>query len=380
MKILPLTGPFHFIGIGGAGMSPLAEILRAQGQSVSGSDEKGSAATARLSAMGVLVHEGHDARHVAGAQCVVVSSAIKDSNPELAEGRARGLRVIHRGDLLDAVMAPFAQRVAISGSHGKTTTTAMVTGILEAAGFDPTALVGGKLKGSQSGARIGHGRRVRGRGGRVRSVLPQAASDGLARDQCRSRASRHLRGHGGRDAAAFTTFALGVPAHGTAVLCADDPVAAGIAKSAARSISHLRVQRESRMCGARVSMQEGGFPRVAGAGPRGSFEFTLGVGGDMNALNALGAMAVAQRLGIAPALASRSLASFRGVARRLEWKGRTRRRRRLGRLRPSPDGNRRDPQGAPGTERGPTPGDAVPAASDHENAFAVERIHGRLLA
>jgi UDP-N-acetylmuramate--alanine ligase len=138
-------------------MSPLAEILRAQGHAVSGSDEKLSEATSRLSALGVGVFKGHDAKNVAGARCLVISSAIKDTNPELEAARSAGLRLIHRGGLLEAVMAPFPQRIAISGSHGKTTTTAMVTGILEDAGFDPMAVVGGKLKKTQSGARIGQG-------------------------------------------------------------------------------------------------------------------------------------------------------------------------------------------------------------------------------
>jgi UDP-N-acetylmuramate--alanine ligase len=320
MKILPLSGPFHFIGIGGAGMSPLAEILRGQGESVSGSDEKGSETTARLAAMGVRVRHGHEGSHVEGARCLVVSSAIKESNPELMEARARGIRVVHRGDLLEAVMAPFTRRIAISGSHGKTTTTAMVTGILESAGFDPTALVGGKLKGSQSGARIGNG------------DVFVAEADESDRSFLKLRPTLSLVTNVDREhldtyadmadvTSAFTTFALSVPAHGTAVLCADDPVTSRIAKSGgARSLTYGF--REGAGVKGRLTMNGDGFPRVNGEGPSGSFDFTLGVGGEMNALNALGAMAAAMSLDISPSLASRSLASFRGVARRLEWKGR----------------------------------------------------------
>ncbi|MBK5254944.1 MAG: UDP-N-acetylmuramate--L-alanine ligase, partial [Vicinamibacteria bacterium] len=157
MRAIPVRGPFHFVGIGGSGMSALAEILRARGECVSGSDEKASETTARLAAMGIRIHAGHDAENVSGARCLVVSSAIKEQNPELRAGRELGLRLIHRGDLLDAVMASYRLRAAISGSHGKTTTTAMIAGILEAAGFDPTVVVGGKLKGSHSGARVGGG-------------------------------------------------------------------------------------------------------------------------------------------------------------------------------------------------------------------------------
>lgn len=320
MKILPLSGPFHFVGIGGSGMSPLAEILRVQGETVSGSDEKGSDTTARLQAMGVRVHHDHDGKNVEGARCLVVSSAIKEANPELREARARGIRVVHRGDLLEAVMAPFARRIAISGSHGKTTTTAMVTGILEAAGFDPTALVGGKLKGSQSGARVGNGDVFVAEADESdRSFLKLHPTLSLVTNVDRE----HLDTYADMAdvTAAFTTFALSVPAQGTAVLCADDPVTARIAnvggeRSLTYGFSPAAAVRGS------VVMQEDGFPRVSGRGPTGEFEFTLGVGGEMNALNALGAMAAAHSLGVAPALAARALASFRGVARRLEWKGR----------------------------------------------------------
>ncbi len=317
--MLPLSGPFHFIGIGGAGMSPLAEILRGQGETVSGSDEKGSETTARLSAMGVTVHSGHDGSHLQGARCLVVSSAIRDSNPELREARARGIRVVHRGDLLEAVMAPFPRRIAISGSHGKTTTTAMVTGILEAAGFDPTAMVGGKLRGWQSGARVGHGDVfVTEADESDRSFLKLRPTLSLVTNVDRE----HLDTYADMAdvTAAFTTFALGVPAHGVSVLCADDPICSGIAKSGGEKALTYGFSETARVRG-EVSIQEGGFPRVTGSGPAGGFEFTLGVSGEMNALNALGAMAVATSLDISPALASRSLASFRGVARRLEWKG-----------------------------------------------------------
>ncbi len=320
MKAIALSGPFHFIGIGGAGMSPLAEILRAQGHTVSGSDEKASETTSRLSAMGVRVCTGHHARNIAGAGCLVFSSAIKDSNPEVLEGRAKGLRLIHRGDFLDAVMAPFGQRIAISGSHGKTTTTAMVSGILEAAGFDPTALVGGKLNGSQSGARIGEGDVFVAEADESdRSFLKLHPTLALVTNVDRE----HLDTYAdlAEVSAAFTAFALGVPTEGAAVLCADDPVTAQIAKSGRDRLLTYGFSDSADVRG-RLIVEEAGVQRITGVGGSGSFAFTLGVLGEMNALNALGAMAVAQSLGIAPALAARSLSCFRGVARRLEWKGR----------------------------------------------------------
>ena len=320
MKILPLPGPFHFIGIGGSGMSPLAEILKASGHDVSGSDEKPSSTTARLAAMGVRIHHGHDALNIDGARCLVLSSAIQESNPELVAGRAKGLRLLHRGDLLDAVMAPFKERIAISGSHGKTTTTAMVVGILEEGGLDPTALVGGKLNHAQSGARVGRGDIFVAEADESdRSFLKLHPTVSLVTNVDRE----HLDTYKSMAevTAAFSTFALNVPAHGRAVLCADDPVAKEIAKRGGPRALTYGLHEAADVHG-RVSTQDGGFPRVVGEGPGGAFDFTLGVSGEMNAVNALGALAVATTLGVSPALASRSLASFRGVARRLEWKGR----------------------------------------------------------
>jgi UDP-N-acetylmuramate--alanine ligase len=269
--------------------------------------------------MGIAIHHGHDAKNVAGVRCLVVSSAIPDSNPELMAARAGGIQVVHRGDLLEAVMAPFARRIAISGSHGKTTTTAMVTGILEAAGFDPTVLVGGKLKGSQSGARVGQGDAFVAEADESdRSFLKLHPTLSLVTNVDRE----HLDTYADMAdvTAAFTTFALGVPAHGTAVLCADDPITAQIAKTGGERALTYGFSEAAEVRG-RVTLRDDGFPHVTGLGPAGGFEFTLGVGGEMNALNALGAMAAAQSLQVAPALASRALASFRGVARRLEWKG-----------------------------------------------------------
>ena len=317
-----LQGPFHFVGIGGSGMSPLAEILRTQGQSVSGSDEKGSDTTARLEAMGIRISLGHRAENIAGARCLVISSAIKDSNPEVAQARAQGVRQVHRGDLLDAVMAPCKHRIAVSGSHGKTTTTAMVTGVLEAAGFEPSALVGGKLKGSQSGARVGAGRVFVAEADESdRSFLKLHPTISLVTNVDRE----HLDTYTDLAdvEAAFSKFALSVPAWGATVLCADDPLTAAMARRAPQTALTYGFDEAAAVRG-RVFMNADGFPEVKGRGPRGEFAFTLGVGGEMNALNALGAMAVANHLGISPALAARSLSEFRGVARRLEWKGRVR--------------------------------------------------------
>lgn len=314
-----MRGPFHFVGIGGTGMSPLAEILRAQGHQVSGSDEKRTETTDRLEAMGITIHQGHEASHVAGARCLVFSSAIKDANPELRAAREQGILTLHRGEVLAALMAPCRLRVAISGSHGKTTTTAMVTAILEAAGFDPTALVGGKLRGSRSGARIGRGDAFVAEADESdRSFLKLRPTLAMITNVDRE----HLDTYADMDdvSGAFASFARSVPADGRAVWCADDPASARIFSGwPGPSISYGF--GEAAQVRGRLTLEAGGFPRVSGTGPLGAFEFTLGIRGEMNALNALGAMAVAQTLGIAPAVASQALGAFRGVARRLEWKG-----------------------------------------------------------
>ena len=294
MMDMALKGPVHFVGVGGSGMSPLAEILRARGFSVSGSDAKDSATTRRLACLGVRIHEGHAAAHLGHARTVVVSSAIKESNPEFREARARGLDVLHRGDVLQAVMAPASVRVAVSGSHGKTTTTAMSMTVLAAAGFDPSALVGAALRGTGSGARTGA----------VNAFVAEA--DESDRSFLKLRPTHvvvtnvdreHLDTY--RDladvTAAFKAFAQMTPATGASVLCADDPVLAALARDLGDRAWTYGSAEGARVRG-RILNAPGGFARVEGEGPKGDFSFTLRLAGAMNGLNALGAMALAQSL------------------------------------------------------------------------------------
>src|SRR5436305_3694330 len=149
-------GSVHFIGIGGAGMSGIARIMLARGQHVSGSDAKDSRALTALRALGATVHVGHDAEHLGDADTVVVSSAIRDRNPELAAARTRGINVIPRAAALAALMAD-GRGVAVAGTHGKTTTTSMLTVALQHCGADPTFVIGGDLNEPGSGAHHGTG-------------------------------------------------------------------------------------------------------------------------------------------------------------------------------------------------------------------------------
>jgi UDP-N-acetylmuramate--alanine ligase len=154
--VLERLGRAHFIGVGGSGMSPLAEVLLRRGVRVSGSDEKATAVTAQLQTIGLEFHQGHDASHVGDVEVVVRSSAVRPSNPEVAEAVRRGIPVMLRGELLAALMAE-KTGIAVAGAHGKTTTTSMAGLVLDRAGLDPTVIIGGRLSHFGSSARVGGG-------------------------------------------------------------------------------------------------------------------------------------------------------------------------------------------------------------------------------
>ncbi|MCB1406435.1 MAG: UDP-N-acetylmuramate--L-alanine ligase, partial [Rhodobacteraceae bacterium] len=149
-------GPVHFIGIGGIGMSGIAEILLSQGVAVQGSDARGSAITERLERLGAVIHIGHDAANLGAAEVVVASTAIKPSNPELAAARTRGLPVVRRAEMLAELMR-LHRTVSVAGTHGKTTTTTMMAAMLDQGGFDPTVVNGGVIHAYGSNARAGAG-------------------------------------------------------------------------------------------------------------------------------------------------------------------------------------------------------------------------------
>lgn len=316
-----LRDPIHFVGLGGSGMSPLAEIARARGLRVSGSDSSASSALTRLSCMGVRTHIGHTAQNVGDAATVVLSSAIAESNPERQEALSRGLVLLHRVDALRALMDPASIRVAIAGSHGKTTTTAMVSHILAAAGFDPTAVVGGKIKSLNSGARVG-----------TLSTFVAEADESdrsfLRLDPTHAVVTNvdleHLDEYRDFDDIefAFATFATRLPDRGALIVCADDVRAMRVAKRARSPVVTYGFASEAQVRGSVVSRIDGHMA-VEGMSPAGGFRFVLPLSGDMNAQNAIGAFAMTTTLGVNPALASRALASFEAVGRRLEWKGET---------------------------------------------------------
>lgn len=325
---LAKLGRVHFTGIGGAGMSGIARIMLARGISVSGSDQADSEQLAALAALGAQVHAGHAAANVAGADTVVYSTAIRDDNPELVEARRRGLRVLHRAAALASVMLG-RRGIAVAGTHGKTTTTSMVTTVLRHCGDDPGYVIGGILSETGLGAEDGTGEAF---------VAEADESDGsflmLAPEAAivTSIEADHLDNYGSlaEIEAAFAAFARRVRPGGVLIACADDPGAAALAESA-RSLP-VRVRTYGQAPGAdyqvtgivpagmAVQLAVRGAPGT-GSAAQPATSLRIGVPGRHNALNAAAAFAAAVEIGLPAGQAAAGLATYRGARRRMEPKG-----------------------------------------------------------
>lgn len=312
----------HFVGIGGIGMAALAELLHAQGFEVSGSDIALGPTIQRLRELGVAVDIGHDRARIEGAETVVRSSAIPDDNPELEAARVAGIPIVGRGALLAEVMRT-KDAIAIAGSHGKTTTSAMTAHLLDAAGLDPTALIGGRVPrpgGFASPVKLGQGDLL------VAEVDESDGSFLLTRPilaVITNADPEHLDHYGTRDALldAFVEFANSVPFWGAAILGIDHPGIAEIApRITSRKISFgfaadADVRAES------VEDIPGGQRCHVRLGSGDGFEFEVSMPGRHNILNALAAIAVALEQGVTPAILAEAFPTFPGVARRFERKG-----------------------------------------------------------
>jgi UDP-N-acetylmuramate--alanine ligase len=316
MPAVRLSQPVHFVGVSGIGMSALARVLRARGVAVSGCTDRENAITRRLAAEGIPVAIGHAAEHVDGVQTIVVSSALAADNPDVLAARERGVAVLHRGALLAELFAA-ARGIAVAGTHGKTTTTAMAAAMLAAGGLDPTFVVGGELLGPETNAGTGAGSWF---------VAESDESDGsfLALAPHIAVVTNVENDHVGSDAEfeqmvrSFASFLDSVAADGVAIVGIDEPRSAELARRTrsartvtfgfgdadvcARDVTYARF-------GSRFSVQREG--RRLGVA-------TLGLPGAMNVQNALGAMTVALEAGVSFAAAAEALAAFRGVHRRFE--------------------------------------------------------------
>ena len=322
-------GPVHFVGIGGIGMSGIAEVMLNIGYAVQGSDAKDSANTERLRAAGARVFIGHDAQNVDGAAAVVVSTAIKAGNPEVDAARLAGVPIVHRAAML-AELVRLKWTVAIAGTHGKTTTTSMIAALLDAGGMDPTVINGGVINAYKSNAKLGLGEWM---------VVEADESDGTF-TKLRPTVSvvtnidpEHMDHYGSEAAlhAAFDAFVENLPFYGFAVLCADHPE---VQKLANRVRDRRRVtygfnpQADVRGHDLRVEGGSSVFSvtlAARDAEPVVMDNLVLPMVGRHNVQNALAAIAVAHELGVSPEGIAAGLAGFGGVKRRFtpagEWNG-----------------------------------------------------------
>jgi UDP-N-acetylmuramate--alanine ligase len=310
----------HFTGIGGIGMSGIAEVLLNLGYQISGSDVKLSPITERLAAMGARVFEGHAAGNIAGARALVVSSAIDEQNPEVQEARRLQIPVIPRGELLAELMR-LKYGIAVAGSHGKTTTTSLTATILNFAGLDPTVVVGGRV-GAMGGsnARVGHSDFL---------VVEADESDGIFLKLAPIIAvvtnvdREHLDHYPSLDAirAAFIEFVNKVPFYGAVIVCLDDPNVQGLLPEIRRrtitygATAQADVEATDIVCGPFLSEFHIRY-RTSSLG-----RFTLRIPGRHNVLNAMAAIAVAMELDVAPDVIREGLATFSGVDRRFQKRG-----------------------------------------------------------
>jgi UDP-N-acetylmuramate--alanine ligase len=311
----------HFVGIGGAGMSGIAEVLLNLGYQVSGSDGASNAATQRLAGMGATVYLGHAAEHVRNADVLVISSAIKEDNPEVVAARERHIPVVARAMMLAELMR-FKQGIAIAGTHGKTTTTSLIASVLNEAGLDPTFVIGGKLLAAGANARLGQGEWLVAEADEsdasflhlspVVSVVTNIDADHM---ETYGHDFERLKG-------AFVEFLHRLPFWGMAILCADDPVVRGLLPRIIRPVMTYGTTDDCGIQATNISASDGRMHFTAlRNGTRSPIDITLNLPGLHNVLNALAAVAVAWELQVPDAAVQRALANFSGVGRRFQRYG-----------------------------------------------------------
>ena len=314
----------HFVGVGGAGMSGIAEILHNLGYQVSGSDQAESATTQRLAGLGLKIAIGHDAAHVAGAQAVVTSTAVKGDNAEVIAARARRIPVVPRAVMLAELMR-LKKGIAIAGTHGKTTTTSLVTSVLAEAGVDPTFVIGGKLMRAGANSALGSGEYI---------VVEADESDASFLNLLPMLAvvtnidADHMETYGhdfARLKAAFVEFLHRMPFYGAAVLCGDDAGVRSIIPLLSRPVISYGLGAENQVRAVDLQALPGGQMRFTVwrnyGQPEHKFpdlKVTLNLPGVHNVLNALAAIAVATELELPDAPIVAALEKFAGVGRRFQ--------------------------------------------------------------
>jgi UDP-N-acetylmuramate--alanine ligase len=307
----------HFVGIGGAGMSGIAEVLLNLGYRISGSDLADSATTRRLEAHGAVIAIGHAASNIDGADCVVTSTAVRGDNPEVVAARSRRVPVVPRALMLAELMK-LKQGIAIAGTHGKTTTTSLVASVLAAGGLDPTFVIGGRLNSAGANARLGSGEFI---------VAEADESDGSFLNLSPTLAvitnidADHMETYGhdfARLKQAFVEFTQRLPFYGAAVLCIDDPVVREILPFLSKPVVSYGLSEGARFRAVDVRADAGRMSFTLLRDDAEPLPVMLNLPGEHNVRNALAAIAVADELGVADEAIVAALAEFRGVGRRFQ--------------------------------------------------------------
>jgi UDP-N-acetylmuramate--alanine ligase len=314
----------HFVGVGGAGMSGIAEILHNLGYTVSGSDQSDTPTTRRLAGLGIRVFHGHEASYIDGAQAVVTSTAVKGDNPEVIAARARRVPVVPRAVMLAELMR-LKRGIAIAGTHGKTTTTSLVTSVLAEAGVDPTFVIGGKLNSAGAHSRLGSGDFI---------VVEADESDASFLNLMPILSvvtnidADHMDTYGhdfARLKGAFVDFLHRMPFYGSAIVCADDPGVKSILPLLSRPVVTYGFGDDVQVRAVNVQALEGGQMRFTCQRRNGvampELQVTLNLPGEHNVRNALAAIAVATELELPDEPIVQALAQFSGVGRRFQRYG-----------------------------------------------------------
>jgi UDP-N-acetylmuramate--alanine ligase len=319
----------HFVGIGGSGMNGIAEVLLNLGFKVSGSDLADSVVTQRLQTLGAIIHHGHDAKNLRNADAVVVSTAVKADNPEVAAAREQRIPIVPRAVMLAELMR-LRQGIAVAGTHGKTTTTSLVTSILAKGGYDPTFVIGGRLNSSGANARLGTGEFIVAEADEsdasflyltpILAVVTNIDAD-------------HMETYAhdfGKLKQAFVDFVERLPFYGRAILCVDDENVREILPRISKPITTYGLGEDAQIRAVNVRHENGQMRFTAECrhdekcmfeGKPLNLDVTLNLAGVHNVLNALAAIAVGLEVGVAPAAIVAALAEFEGVGRRMQRYG-----------------------------------------------------------
>ena len=313
----------HFVGLGGAGMSGIAEILRNLGYTISGSDLSDSATLKRLASFGIATFVGHDAKNIAGADAVVTSTAVQADNPEVVAARAKKIPVVPRAMMLAELMR-LKQGIAIAGTHGKTTTTSLVASVLAEGGMDPTFVIGGRLNSAGANAKLGSGDYI---------VVEADESDASFLNLLPVMAvvtnidADHMEtyGHDFRNLKrAFLDFLNRMPFYGTAILCTDDAAVKEVSVEVQCPVTSYGFDEDAQVRAVNVRA-DGAQMKFTAQRRNGitlpDLDVTLNLAGRHNVLNALSAIAIAVELNIPDAAVQKALAEFRGVGRRFQGYG-----------------------------------------------------------